>query len=76
MWETPKANDICNLNGFTTVNHIDAVIMGHVITRGCGQATAPKAAPRTGIPFNVPTDSVTKVCATRVKEIFLGASSI
>jgi acetyl-CoA C-acetyltransferase len=55
---------------------VDSVIMGHVLTGGCGQATARQAAVGAGIPMSVPSFSVDKVCASGMKAVALAATSI
>lgn len=55
---------------------VDAVLMGHVLQAGSGQAPARQAAIFAGIPDNVPCTTVNKVCASGMKTILQGAQSI
>ena len=57
-------------------NLVDAVLMGHVLQAGSGQAPARQAAIFAGIPDNVPCTTVNKVCASGMKTILQGAQSI
>lgn len=55
---------------------IDEVIMGNVLQAGLGQNPARQIAIFSGIPFTSPSFTVNKVCASGLKAITLGASSI
>lgn len=55
---------------------IDEVLMGHVITAGLGQNPARQAAIYAGIPKETPVFTVSKVCASGMKAIALGAQAI
>ena len=55
---------------------VDAVLMGHVVQAGAGQATARQAAIYAGIPDIVPCTTVNKVCASGMKSILQAAQSI
>ena len=55
---------------------VDAVLMGHVVQAGAGQATARQAAIYAGIPDTVPCTTVNKVCASGMKSILQAAQSI
>ena len=57
-------------------NLVDAVLMGHVLQAGSGQAPARQAAIFAGIPDNVPCTTVNKVCSSGMKTILQGAQSI
>ena len=50
---------------------VDAVLMGHVVQAGAGQATARQAAIYVGIPDTVPCTTVNKVCASGMKSIMI-----
>jgi acetyl-CoA C-acetyltransferase len=50
---------------------VDYVIMGHVIQAGQGQITARQAAFKGGIPMNVPSITVNKVCLSGINAIAL-----
>eukprot|EP00916_Digyalum_oweni_P002382 GHVL01004388.1.p1 GENE.GHVL01004388.1~~GHVL01004388.1.p1 ORF type:complete len:287 (+),score=54.49 GHVL01004388.1:15-875(+) len=56
--------------------HVDAVIMGHVLTAGCGQNSVRQAALGAEIPIPVDCFGINKVCASGMKAIHLGAESI
>ena len=50
---------------------VDEVIMGQVVTAGCGQNTARQAAIKAGIPVEVPAFQLNKVCTSGLKAIAL-----
>ena len=64
------------VGGKLKVGDIDTVIMGHVLTSGCGQSTARQAAIGAGVPIYVPSYSVDKVCASGMKALTIAATSI
>ncbi len=51
--------------------HVDYVIMGHVIQAGAGQITARQAAVQAGIPVEVPAVTINKVCLSGMNAIAL-----
>ena len=55
---------------------IEEVIMGQVITAGCGQNPARQALIAAGLPVSVPAITVNKVCGSGLKAITLGAQAI
>lgn len=55
---------------------IDEVILGHVLTAGCGQNTARQASIRAGIGIETPAMTVNKVCGSGLKAVHLGAQAI
>jgi acetyl-CoA C-acetyltransferase len=55
---------------------VDEVIMGNVLTAGQGQNPARQAMIRAGIPKETPAFTINKVCASGLKAITLGATSI
>ena len=55
---------------------VDEVIMGNVLLAGQGQNPARQAMIRAGIPKETPAFTINKVCASGLKAIALGASSI
>jgi len=55
---------------------VDEVIMGNVLLAGQGQNPARQAMIRAGIPKETPAFTINKVCASGLKAITLGASSI
>jgi len=61
-----------NLDG----NQVDEVIMGCVLPAGLGQAPARQAAIYAGIPNNVETLTINKMCGSGLKAIMQGQQSI
>src|ERR1700692_2616323 len=55
---------------------VDYVIMGQVLQAGAGQAPAPPAAIGAGIPIDVPSDTVNKVCASSIRAVEIADSMI
>jgi acetyl-CoA C-acetyltransferase len=55
---------------------VDEVIVGQVLSGGCGQAPARQAMRAAGIPDTVPAMTINKVCGSGLKAIMLGAGSI
>ena len=55
---------------------VDEVIVGQVLSGGCGQAPARQALRGAGIPDSVPALTINKVCGSGLKAIMLGADSI
>jgi acetyl-CoA C-acetyltransferase len=55
---------------------VDEVIVGQVLSGGCGQAPARQAMRMAGIPDAVPAMTINKVCGSALKAIMLGAGSI
>ncbi|WP_088009615.1 acetyl-CoA C-acetyltransferase [Indiicoccus explosivorum] len=51
---------------------IDEVIMGNVLQAGQGQIPSRQAAKKGGIPFEVKTETVNKVCASGLRSVTLG----
>lgn len=52
-------------------DQVDYVFMGHVLGAGAGQITARQAALAGGIPLNVPSTTVNKVCLSGINSIML-----
>jgi len=52
------------------------VIMGQVLQAGAGQAPARQAAVAAGIPIDVPSDTVNKVCASSLRAVEIADSMI
>lgn len=57
-------------------NLVDEVIMGQVLTAGCGQNPARQAAIKAGLPETTPSITVNKVCGSGLKALSLAAQSI
>jgi acetyl-CoA C-acetyltransferase len=55
---------------------VEEVIMGNVLSAGHGQNVARQAAIAAGIPNNIPSYGVNKVCGSGLKSVALGAQSI
>ncbi|GFO54917.1 acetyl-CoA acetyltransferase [Geomonas sp. Red276] len=55
---------------------VDEVIMGQVLSGGCGQAPARQAMRAAGIPDGVPALTINKVCGSGLKSIMLAADSV
>ncbi|MFC4354097.1 acetyl-CoA C-acetyltransferase [Chryseomicrobium palamuruense] len=51
---------------------VDEVIMGTVLQAGQGQIPSRQAAHKAGIPWNVKTETINKVCASGMRSISLG----
>ena len=51
---------------------VDEVIMGNVLQAGQGQIPSRQAADKGGIPFEVKTETVNKVCASGLRSVTLG----
>jgi acetyl-CoA C-acetyltransferase len=55
---------------------VNEVLMGNVLQANVGQAPATQASMFAGIPTNVPSTTINKVCASGMKAIMMGAQSI
>jgi acetyl-CoA C-acetyltransferase len=58
------------------VDAIDEVIMGQVLTAGCGQNPARQAAIKAGIPATASAMTINKVCGSGLKALHLAAQAI
>jgi acetyl-CoA C-acetyltransferase len=56
--------------------NIDEVIMGHVLTAGCGQNTARQASIHAGLGIETPAMTINKVCGSGLKAVHLAAQAI
>ena len=56
--------------------HINEVIMGHVIQGGTGQAPGRQAMLKAGVPSSVSAVTINKVCGSGLKSVMLAAQSI
>lgn len=61
---------------FEAAKEIDQVILGHVVSAGCGQAPATQALKHAYLPTSIPAFTVNKVCASGMKALNLGAALI
>src|SRR5260221_9318702 len=59
-----------------SVDQIDEVIMGNVVSAGVGQAPARQAALHGGIPDDVPAVTINKVCGSGLKAVMLARQAI
>jgi acetyl-CoA C-acetyltransferase len=57
-------------------DQLSEVIMGQVLTAGCGQNPARQASMRAGVPNTVPAFSINKLCGSGLKAVHLAAQSI
>jgi len=57
-------------------SEVDYVIMGQVLQAGVGQAPARQAAVGAGIPIDVPSDTINKVCASSIRAVEIADSMI
>lgn len=55
---------------------IDEVILGNVASAGAGQAPARQAAVHAGVPADVPSVTVNKVCGSGLKAVMLAAQAV
>src|ERR1043165_2001453 len=55
---------------------VQEVIMGCVLPAGLGQAPARQAALAAGIPVNVPTTTINKMCGSGMKAVMMAADQI
>jgi len=55
---------------------VEEVIIGQVLSGGCGQAPARQAMRFAGIPDSTPAMTINKVCGSGLKAVMLGADSI
>jgi acetyl-CoA C-acetyltransferase len=58
------------------VNKIDEVIMGQVVQGGSGQGPGRQAAVHSGIPPNIPSMTINKVCGSGLKSVMLAVQAI
>lgn len=63
-------------SGKVSVETIDEVIMGCVLSAGQGQAPARQAALKAGLPDHVPATTVNKMCGSGMKAIMLAHDAI
>ena len=55
---------------------VDEVVMGQILSGGCGQNPARQAAVGAGIPNHIPSYTVNKLCGSGLKSVSLGALAI
>lgn len=59
-----------------TGDQVSEVILGQVLTAGCGQNPARQAVIKAGLPQGVPAFTINKVCGSGLKAVMLAAQSI
>ena len=59
-----------------SAEEVDEVIMGNVVSAGLGQNPTRQAAMHAGVPFNVGSVTINKVCGSGLKAVMLAAQSI
>lgn len=64
------------MNSKLKKNDLDEVIMGQVLTGGCGQNPARQAAIKSGVPKETPAYIVNQVCGSGIRSIASGFQSI
>ncbi len=57
-------------------DQIDEVILGQVLTAGCGQNPARQAAINAGVPATVPAMTINKVCGSGLKAVHMAVQAI
>jgi acetyl-CoA C-acetyltransferase len=57
-------------------SEVDYVFAGHVVQAGCGQVTGRQACLKAGLPVEVPSDTINKVCASSLRAANLAESVI
>ena len=65
-----------NSSGGFSDNMVDEVIIGQVLTAGCGQNPARQTAIKAGLPEAVPSYTINKVCGSGLKAVGLAAQGI
>lgn len=54
------------------VDQVDEVIMGMVVQAGAGQVPSRQAARKAGLPWNVASETINKVCASGMRAVTMG----
>ena len=55
---------------------VDEVILGQVLTAGCGQNPARQTTLKAGLPINVPAMTINKVCGSGLKAVHLAMQAV
>ncbi len=55
---------------------VDNVIFGQVLQGGCGQIPSRQAAREAGLPWEVPSETINKVCASGLRAVTMGDQAI
>lgn len=64
------------VQGKVAPEHVDEVVLGHVLSAGTGQAPARQAAFHAGLPLGISAFSVNMVCGSGLKAVMLADQSI
>ncbi|AHG21057.1 acetyl-CoA acetyltransferase [Chania multitudinisentens RB-25] len=64
------------VNSGVAAANVDEVILGQVLTAGCGQNPARQAAVNAGLPYGVAAFTLNKVCGSGLKAVHLAAQAI
>ncbi|MFO7993478.1 MAG: acetyl-CoA C-acetyltransferase [Marinobacter sp.] len=59
-----------------TADQVNEVVLGQVLTAGCGQNPARQASINAGIPASVPAMTINKVCGSGLKAVHMAAQAI
>ncbi|NIP87562.1 MAG: acetyl-CoA C-acetyltransferase [Gammaproteobacteria bacterium] len=59
-----------------STDQVDEVILGQVLTAGCGQNPARQASIEAGLPHGVPAMTINKVCGSGLKAVHLAAQAL
>lgn len=57
-------------------NRVNEVYFGNVVSSNLGQAPARQVALNAGLPIDIPSTTINKVCASGMKSVMIGAQSI
>ncbi|WP_027415218.1 acetyl-CoA C-acetyltransferase [Aneurinibacillus terranovensis] len=57
-------------------DQVDEVIMGNILQAGTGQGPARQAAMKAGLPYEVPSMAINKLCGSGLKAVHLAAQAI
>lgn len=60
----------------TPAEHVDEVLMGHVLQAGVGQNPARQAALKAGLPDTIAACTINKVCGSGLKAVMLAAQAV
>ena len=55
---------------------VDEVVMGQILTAGCGQGVARQAAIAAGIPHEVPATTINKLCGSGMKAVMMAVQAV
>lgn len=75
MLGTIAVKEVIKRSGLS-VEQVDEVFLGQVITAGCGMNPARQVGVNAGLPYHVPATTVNMVCGSGLKSMALGMQSI